>query len=134
MGERVVSALQPGDGIDILEVRGIRAVGRHGVLDEERRQGQPFIADIALAVDIASAASTDDLDRTVDYSVVAQAVYAELAGEPVDLIETLAQRIADRCLGFAGVMAVEVALHKPQAPIGVPADDVVLRILRRRSP
>ena len=127
-----MSALQPGDGIDVLEVRGIRAVGRHGVLEEERRQGQPFIADVALEVDTTAAASTDDLSATVDYSLVAQAVHAELAGDPVDLIETLAQRIADRCLAFAGVRAVEVALHKPQAPLGVPADDVVLRILRRR--
>ena len=128
-----MSALEPRDGIDVLEVRGIRAVGRHGVLEEERRQGQPFIADIARELDTSTAAATDDLSTTVDYSLVAQAVHAELAGDPVDLVETLAQRIADRCLAFAGVQAVEVCLHKPQAPLGVPADDVVLRILRRRS-
>ena len=125
-----MSGLRPSDGIDILEVRGIRAVGRHGVLEEERRQGQIFIADVALAVDTTAAASTDDLTRTVDYSLVAQAVHSELACDPVDLIETLAQRIAERCLSFSGVRAVEVSLHKPQAPIGVPADDVVLRIVR----
>lgn len=128
-----MTTLQPGDDIDILEVRGIHAIGRHGVLDEERRQGQPFIADIALEVSTAVAATSDDLAHTVDYSVVAQAVHAELAGHPVDLIETLAQRIADRCLAFPGVRAVEVALHKPQAPVGVPVNDVILRIVRRRE-
>jgi dihydroneopterin aldolase len=64
---------------------------------------------------------------------VAQAVHAELAGEPVDLIETLAERIAARCLAFPGVQAVEISLHKPEAPVGVPASDVVLRIVRERE-
>ena len=127
-----MSALQPGDGIDVIEVRGIRAIGRHGVLEEERRNGQPFIADIAIAVDTSAAGAADDLALTVDYSEIAQAVHAELIGDPVDLIETLAQRIADRCLGFDGVRAVEVTIHKPEAPIGVTADDVVLRIVRAR--
>ena len=128
-----MSGLEPKDGVDIIEVRGIRAFGHHGVLSEERRDGQLFVADIAIAVDTASAAASDDLARTVDYSLVAQAVHAEMAGDAVDLLETLAQRIADRCLDFEGVRAVEVTLHKPQAPVGVPFDDVVLRIVRRRS-
>jgi dihydroneopterin aldolase len=128
-----MGALIPGPGRDLIEVHGIRARGHHGVLDSERLTGQPFIADVVLAVDTQRAATSDDLGDTVDYSQVAQAVHAELAGEPVDLIETLAERIAARCLGFPGVQAVEIALHKPEAPVGVPATDVVLRIVRERS-
>jgi dihydroneopterin aldolase len=128
-----VSALSPGPGRDLIEVRGIRARGHHGVLATERVAGQPFIADVILAVDTSRAAGSDDLADTVDYSQVAQVVYAELAGDPVDLIETLAERIAGRCLAFSGVQAVEVILHKPEAPVGVPASDVVLRILRERA-
>ena len=128
-----MSSLVPGAGRDLIEVRGIRARGHHGVLESERIAGQPFIADVIVAVDTRQAAGSDDLADTVDYSQVAQAVHAELAGEPVDLIETLAERIAERCLSFAGVQAVEIALHKPEAPVGVPADDVVLRIMRERA-
>lgn len=127
-----MTALIPGPGRDLIEVLGIRARGHHGVLESERRDGQPFIADVIIAVDTRRAAGSDDLHDTVDYSQVAQAVYAELAGEPVDLIETLAERIASRCLAFGGVQAVEIALHKPEAPVGVPASDVVLRIVRER--
>lgn len=128
-----VTALVPGPGRDLIQVLGIRAHGHHGVLESERLAGQPFIADVVLAVDVARAAGSDDLADTVDYSQVAQAVYAELSGEPVDLIETLAERIAAVCLAFGGVQAVEVALHKPEAPVGVPASDVILRILRERA-
>lgn len=130
MGGVAMSALAPRDGVDLIEVRGICAHGRHGVLDEERRTGQLFIADVVIAVDTRSAAASDDLADTVDYSRVAQATHALLAGDPVDLIETLAERIAQACLALPGVTGVEVALHKPSAPVGVPVDDVVLRIVR----
>lgn len=128
-----MSALTPGRGRDLIEVRGIRARGHHGVLESERINGQTFIADIVLAVDTQQAAGSDALADTVDYSQVAQAVHAELMGDPVDLIEKLADRIAARCLAFPGVQAVEIALHKPQAPVGVPAEDVILRIYRDRG-
>lgn len=129
-----MSALTPGEGIDLIEVRGVRAHGHHGVLPEERDRGQTFFADVVLAVDTSAAARSDDLAATVDYSQVAQAAHAELSGAPVDLIETVAQRIADRCLALPGVSAVEVAVHKPHAPVGVPVDDVIVRILRRGGP
>lgn len=128
-----MTTLVPSPGRDLIEVVGIRGRGHHGVLAQERRTGQLFIVDVAVLVDTADAAATDDLDRTVDYSLLAQAAYTQIIGPPVDLIETLAQQIADACLVHAGVHAVEVAVHKPSAPIGVPADDVVLRIVRERS-
>ena len=128
-----MTALVPGPGRDLIEVRGIVARGHHGVLESERMTGQPFIADVVLAVDTQRAAGSDDLADTVDYSQVAQAVHSLLAGDPVDLIETLADRLAARCLAFTGVQAVEITLHKPEAPVGVPVSDVVLRILRERQ-
>ncbi len=128
-----MTALVPGSDRDLIEVRGIIARGHHGVLESERIAGQPFIADVVLAVDTQRAASSDDLADTVDYSQVAQAVHALLAGDPVDLIETLADRLATRCLSFPGVQAVEITLHKPEAPVGVPVSDVVLRIVRERQ-
>ncbi len=128
-----MTALRPAEGRDVIEVVGIRAHGRHGVLPEEREVGQLFIADVAVAVDTRSAAASDDLGQTVDYSLIAQGVHGVLSGDPVDLIETLAQRVADLCLALPGVAAVEVALHKPSAPVGVPVGDVIVRILRERT-
>jgi dihydroneopterin aldolase len=127
-----MSALIPAEGRDLIEIRGIVARGHHGVLESERITGQPFIADVILAVDTRHAAGTDDLVDTVDYSEVAQAVHAILEGEPVDLIEKLTERLAARCLDFPGVQAVEIALHKPEAPVGVPVSDVILRLVRER--
>lgn len=121
---------------DRIEIHGIRAIGRHGVLAEERQSGQPFIADVVLHVadtTVSRAAASDDLSETVDYSVVAQSVHAMLAGEPVDLLETLAESIARACLAIPAVKVVELSLHKPQAPVGVHVDDVVVRITRSKS-
>ena len=117
-----MSALVPGSGRDLIEVHGIRARGHHGVLESERATGQPFIADVILAVDTREAADSDDLADTVDYSQVAQAVYAELAGDPVDLIETLAERIAiirAVGLGVAAFLMLLVSFAASRASRGV---------------
>ena len=121
------------DHLDRIEITGLVGVGYHGVFEHERREGQPFGIDVTLFVDTRAAAASDDLADTVDYGRVSTAVYDLITGEPVDLIETLAQRIADACLNEAGVRGVEVAVHKPQAPISVPFDDVVVRIKRGRT-
>jgi dihydroneopterin aldolase len=117
---------------DRIELFGLRAKGFHGVFESERREGQEFVVDLVLHVDTAPAALSDDLADTVDYGVIAQAVHDVVTGDPVDLIETLAARIASVVLTHRAVEAVDVAVHKPQAPIEVPFDDVVLRIHRRR--
>lgn len=117
---------------DQIAIRGIRGVGHHGVLEHERVDGQEFIVDVTLDVSTRAAAGSDALDDTVDYGVVADAVHALIIGEPVDLIETVAERIASSCLAHSGVLAVEVRVHKPQAPISVPFDDVEVRITRTR--
>lgn len=117
---------------DRIELRGLRVRGYHGVLPEERRDGQLFGIDVVIDTDVSPAAASDDLADTVDYSAVARQVESIVSGTPVDLIETLAVRIADACLAHAAVLAVEVAVHKPQAPIGLPFDDVVVRVRRTR--
>jgi dihydroneopterin aldolase len=117
---------------DRVTLRGLRVRGHHGVFEHERRDGQDFVVDLALGLDTRPAAAGDDLTRTVHYGVLAEQVAAVVAGEPVDLIETLAQRIADTCLGHEVVDEVEVTVHKPDAPITVPFDDVTVTITRRR--
>ena len=118
---------------DRIFIDGIRGVGHHGVFDSERRDGQEFVVDIELSVDTAPAAQSDALAATVDYGAVAVAVHHVIVGEPVDLIETLADRIASACLAFEGAHAVIVTVHKPSAPIPVPFDDVRVRIERHRG-
>jgi dihydroneopterin aldolase len=102
------------------------------VYDWERERGQPFVVDIALRFDTRAAASADDLAETVDYGALAHRVAAIVEGEPVALVETLAQRIADAVLAHPLVEETEVTVHKPEAPVPVQVDDVAVRITRRR--
>lgn len=118
---------------DRIVLRGLRAFGHHGVLPDERRDGQPFVVDVVLGVDTRAAAKTDDLGETVDYSSLAGRVVEAVGADPVNLIETLAQRVADVCLDEPGVNDVEVTVHKPQAPVGVPFDDIAVTIHRSRT-
>lgn len=118
---------------DRLAVRGIRVVGHHGVFERERREGQEFVVDVVLGVDTRDAGLHDDLSRTVDYGRLTLQIQESIQTDPVDLIETLARRIADLCLGEPLVQWVEVTVHKPQAPIEVPFDDVTLTIHRSRQ-
>jgi dihydroneopterin aldolase len=119
--------------MDRIALRGLRARGFHGVLPEERTLGQTFVVDVELGVDTRPAAEGDELGQTVHYGVVAEEVAAIVAGEPCRLLETLAQRIADRCLSHEAVHEATVTVHKPQAPIAVPFDDVAVTINRSRA-
>ncbi|MCI0689575.1 MAG: dihydroneopterin aldolase [Sporichthyaceae bacterium] len=118
---------------DRIALHGLSGRGRHGVYDHERVDGQEFIVDLVLSLDTRAAAASDDLSATVDYGALAAGVVAVIEGEPVNLIETLAQRIAERCLAEPAVDTVEVTVHKPQAPIAVPFDDVSVTITRSRA-
>ena len=127
-----MSAHFPED-LDRIILTGVRARGFHGVLPEERSAGQEFVVDVVLGVsDVARAASTDDLALTVDYGEVALAVVALIKGPAVDLIETLAVRVAERCLEFPAVQVVTATVHKPSAPIPVPFTDVAVQVTRAR--
>jgi 7,8-dihydroneopterin aldolase/epimerase/oxygenase len=118
---------------DRISVKGLRARGRHGVLAAERELGQEFIVDVTLFLDTAPAAAGDDLTKTVHYGELAQDLVKVVEGEPVDLIETLAQRLADVCLARELVRSAEVSVHKPAAPIPLPFDDVIVTITRSRA-
>ena len=119
--------------LDRLALKGLRGHGRHGVFDHERAEGQPFVVDVVLRLDTSTAAATDELAATVDYGKLAEGIVGLIEGEPVDLIETLAQRIADRCLAEQVVASVDVTVHKPEAPVPVPFDDVTVTITRSRT-
>ena len=118
---------------DRLAVRGLAVHGHHGVFEFEREDGQEFVVDLVLGLDTGPAAQSDDLRDTVDYGTLVEEVRSAVANDPVDLIETLAQRIADVCLRHPRVEAVEVTVHKPHAPIQVTFQDVALTINRSRQ-
>ncbi|MGY2001968.1 dihydroneopterin aldolase [Blastococcus sp. SYSU DS1024] len=118
---------------DRIAVRGIRAHAHHGVYSFERERGQLFLVDAVLELDTSAAAAGDDLERTVNYADLAQQLQRVLVGEPVNLLETLAQRLADVCLADELVEAVEITVHKPEAELGVPFDDVEVTIRRERA-
>jgi dihydroneopterin aldolase len=119
--------------VDRVALRGLKGHGHHGVFPEERETGQTFVVDVVLGLDTRPAAAGDDLTRTVHYGILAEEVVAVVEGEPVALIETLAERIAEVCLKNVLVEEVEVCVHKPGAPITVPFDDVTVTINRSRA-
>ncbi len=115
---------------DRIALTGLRVRGFHGVFPQERRDGQEFVVDAVLSLDVTGAAATDDLASTVDYGSLAQRLADVVAGEPVNLLETLAGRLADVCLADPRVTAVEVTVHKPHAPIPLSFDDVSVTVAR----
>ncbi|WP_344296789.1 dihydroneopterin aldolase [Agromyces neolithicus] len=127
-----MAELRNGDRVDRITLTGLRVRAHHGVFDFERADGQEFVIDVSVAVDLAAAASGDDLARTVHYGELAEAVVAAVERDPVDLIETVAERVAGVALVWAAVDEVEVTVHKPQAPISVPFTDVSVTIVRGR--
>jgi len=120
------------DELDLLTVTGIECFGHHGVFDFERRTGQVFVIDLTLAVDTRPAAASDDLADTVDYGTLVARVKAAVERDPVDLIETLAERVADVALTDARVEWARVTVHKPDAPIESAFADVTLSITRKQ--
>lgn len=119
--------------MDRITLTGIEVFGHHGVLAHEREHGQRFVVDVALDLELASAAASDDLGDTVDYGALAQRVAAIVGGEPADLLETVAERVAEACLDADRVVAVEVTVHKPAAPLPVVAREVAVTVRRERT-
>ncbi len=118
---------------DRIALRGVEAFGFHGVLADEKRDGQPFVVDVVMALDLSGAGASDDLDDTVSYAEVAGEVVARITGPSFDLIERLAEVVADDVLAHALVDSVEVTVHKPQAPVGHPFSDVAVSVRRQRG-
>ncbi|MBB6406452.1 dihydroneopterin aldolase [Arthrobacter sp. AZCC_0090] len=119
--------------MDKITLTGVTAVGHHGVFDFERRDGQPFVVDAVLYTDFSKAAETDDLQHTAHYGEVAEYITSLITGEPLNLIEALAVRIAEGILAAFNVAAVDVTVHKPKAPIEVPFGDVTVSVHRERA-
>ena len=111
----------------------VRVRAHHGVYDDEREQGQEFVVDVSRSASTSPRGIRRRLGDTVHYGEVAEAVVAAVERDPVDLIETLAERIADVALAYPAVDEVEVTVHKPEAPISVPFTDVAVTIVRGRA-
>jgi 7,8-dihydroneopterin aldolase/epimerase/oxygenase len=119
---------------DRIELRGLTVRGHHGVFEHERRDGQEFVVDVTVWIDLDRAAASDDLTDTLDYGALA-ARMADIVGGPArNLIETVAAEIADDVMGDERVHAVEVVVHKPQAPVPLALNDVAVTIHRSRLP
>jgi 7,8-dihydroneopterin aldolase/epimerase/oxygenase len=121
------------EGLDRIDLRGIAAHGHHGVFDHERRDGQTFVADVSLGIDLGRAAENDDLEATVDYGTITQQIHDVITGEPADLIESIALRMVDLCLSHPLVRWASVTVHKPEAPIEVTIEDVSVTIERSKQ-
>jgi dihydroneopterin aldolase len=122
-----------GSPADRITLTGLRAYGRHGVFDFERAEGQEFVVDAALELDLAPAAASDDVTATVHYGELADRLVAIVVGPPVALIETLADRLVAACLDDVRVVAATVTVHKPHAPIAHTFTDVAVTMRRTRS-
>lgn len=118
---------------DVIRLDGLRVHGRHGVFDFERADGQDFVVDVELELDTRAAAASDELADTVDYGALATGLAEVIGGEPVNLLETLAERLVAVCLRDERVAAATVTVHKPSAPIPLSFADVAVRIRRGRS-
>lgn len=116
---------------DQIRLTGMRFRTTHGVYDFERVEPQDFVVDVRC--DLVPRSASDELATTVDYADLSRAIAADVTGESVNLIETLAERIAATCLSRPLVSAVEVTVHKPQARMPVELADVAVTITRRRT-
>jgi dihydroneopterin aldolase len=116
---------------DRIMLRGLTVRGHHGVFEHERRDGQDFVVDITVWIDLAAAAVSDDLVDTLDYGALAQRAADVVAGPPRNLIETVAAEIAEGVMTDERVHGVEVVVHKPSAPIPLTFGDVA--VVARRS-
>lgn len=117
---------------DRIELRGLKVHGRHGVFEHERANGQEFVLDVTVWIDLAEAAASDALDDTYDYGALAELAAGIASGPPRNLIETVGGEVADRVMDDARVHAVEVVVHKPQAPIPHRFGDVAVVVRRSR--
>lgn len=122
------------DFADEITLTGLRVFGHHGVFEHERRDGQYFVVDLTMMLDLSPAAATDEVTDTIHYGEVAERVAAIVAGDPVNLLETLAERIADDLLADARLRLVRVTVHKPEAPISREFADVSVTVTRAKMP
>ncbi len=121
------------EGTDLIEVRGLKISGRHGVTQQEQSEDQPFIVSLAARIDTREAAAFDDLGATLDYAEVVRLVKATMTGQPYHLLETLADRIARQLLANKRVLDVWVRVAKTQAPLDADVEEVAVEVSRSRE-
>ena len=117
---------------DRIVLTGLSVRGHHGVFEHEKRDGQDFLVDVTVWIDLDTAARTDDLADTLDYGALAARAAEIVGGKPRDLIETVATELAEDVLHDDRVHAAEVTIHKPSAPIPLTFADVAVTIRRSR--
>lgn len=115
-----------------IDIFGIEVLARHGVLDSEKQADQRFVVDLKMTVDLVAAGTSDRLEDTVDYGELSQRAHDFVASNRFDLIERVAHGLADLAMEYSKVEAVEVTVHKPEAPIEVPFADVSVTVSRKR--
>jgi dihydroneopterin aldolase len=118
---------------DQIVLTGIHGFGYHGLFEQERKDGQDFFVDLTLVVDLSAAAASDSIEDTVNYADITDLVVQEITTNPVNLIEKLAARIAERVLNqHIKVQSVVVTVHKPQAPVAAQLKDISVVVTRSR--
>ena len=117
---------------DRITLTGLRASAFHGVLEHERANGQLFLIDVVVHLSLREAGASDELGATIDYGELAGRIVGAVESDPVDLIETVAERVAAVVLEYPLAQLVEVTVHKRSAPIAVPFGDVSVTITRGR--
>lgn len=123
---------------DTLSLSGVQVWAHHGVEAHEQQRGQRFLVDVTLELDLSPAAASDRLGDTADYGALARRVADAARAGPDDapghrLIEAVAGRVARACLdAVPRATAAEVVVHKPDAPLPVPVEDVRVRLRRER--
>lgn len=129
----MATGASPPAGGDRIELRGVRCVGHHGVLEHERREGQTFVVDVTVHADLDAAAASDDLADTIDYGALAARVAEAVGSTRFDLLEALADHLCGLVLREARATEVEVRVAKPDAPVAVALDEVAVVRRRRRA-
>ena len=118
--------------IDKVSITGIEAFGFHGVFEHEKKEGQEFIVDVEFEYDTSKAIQTDFIEDAIDYGAIALLIKSIVEGEPKNLIEKVADEIAQQILNNFKVNSVKVTLHKPQAPLDMEFKDVSVSVERRK--
>lgn len=118
---------------DRIEITGLFGFGYHGLFDDERENGQGFLVDVILNMDLSKVSHSDSIDDTVNYSTLCDLVLEEIVGPPVSLIEKLAAQIAERILReYPKVDSVRITVHKPDAPVAAKVKDLSVSLVRSR--
>lgn len=129
----MAEAAQSGPAESLIELRGLRVLGRHGVTDEERSTAQPFELDMSVALDTSVAAVTDDVADTVDYQALAEDACAVIEERSFRLLEALAEAVAGAVLAHERVESVTVSVRKLRPPVPLDLASAGVRITRIRS-